>query len=121
MSSSLDLLFLTFKHQHTVLTLAHPTTMPSFRGIEMSIITTSDVRKLPEYPHPDGSSVRLMRVGTGLNDLRNGGRASPLPFAVSSFSDADPTRQKKVNPRTSVYIPSSPGKHPYPLITSIIG
>ncbi|KAI1447231.1 hypothetical protein F5Y02DRAFT_424901 [Annulohypoxylon stygium] len=83
--------------------------MPSFRGIEMSIITTSDVRKLPEYPHPDGSSVRLMRVGTGLNDLRNGGRASPLPFAVSSFSDADPTRQKKVNPRTSVYIPSSPG------------
>ncbi|KAI1097055.1 hypothetical protein F5B19DRAFT_17862 [Rostrohypoxylon terebratum] len=83
--------------------------MPSFRGIEISIITTSDVRKLPEYPHPDGSSVRLMRVGAGLNDLRNRGRASPHPFAVSSFSDADPTRQKKVNPRTSVYIPSSPG------------
>ncbi|KAI1205985.1 uncharacterized protein F4807DRAFT_249457 [Annulohypoxylon truncatum] len=84
--------------------------MPSFRGIEISIITTSDVRKLPEYPHPDGSSVRLMRVGTGLNDLRNGGRTSPHPFAVSSFSDADPTRQKKVNPRISVYIPSSPGE-----------
>ncbi|KAI1462495.1 hypothetical protein F4805DRAFT_136793 [Annulohypoxylon moriforme] len=83
--------------------------MPSFRGIEISIITCSDVRKLPEYPHPDGSSVRLMRIGTGLNDLRNGGRASPHPFAVSSFSDSDPTRQKKVNPRISVYIPSSPG------------
>ncbi|KAI2463991.1 hypothetical protein F4781DRAFT_425902 [Annulohypoxylon bovei var. microspora] len=83
--------------------------MPSFRGIEISIIACSEVRRLPEYPHPDGSSVRLMRVGTGLNDLRNGGRISPHPFAVSSFSDADPTRQKKVNPRISVYIPSSPG------------
>ncbi|KAI0881176.1 uncharacterized protein GGS22DRAFT_173545 [Annulohypoxylon maeteangense] len=83
--------------------------MPFFRGIEISIITSSDVRKLPEYPHPDGSSVRLMRVGTGLNDLRNGGRASPHSLTVSRFSDADPTRQKKVNPRISVYIPSSPG------------
>ncbi|KAI1098537.1 hypothetical protein F4804DRAFT_121024 [Jackrogersella minutella] len=83
--------------------------MPSFRGIEISIIASSGVRKLPEYPHPDGSSVRLTRVGVGLKDLRNGGRISPHPFAVSSFSDADPTRQKKVNPRISVYIPSSPG------------
>ncbi|KAI0377411.1 hypothetical protein F5Y04DRAFT_177208 [Hypomontagnella monticulosa] len=83
--------------------------MPSFRGIEVSIVASSDVRNLPEYPHPDGSSVRLMRVGAGLNDFRNGGQISPRLPASFSYSDVDPTRKKKVNPRISVYIPSSPG------------
>ncbi|KAH9999260.1 hypothetical protein F4779DRAFT_631321 [Xylariaceae sp. FL0662B] len=71
--------------------------MPSFRGVELSIVAGSEAKKLPEYPHPDGSSVRLMRVGPGLDDLRNRGCTSP------SCSDGDPTRQKKVNPRVSVY------------------
>ncbi|KAI1079257.1 hypothetical protein F5B20DRAFT_544209 [Whalleya microplaca] len=78
--------------------------MPSFRGVELSIVAGSEAKKLPEYPHPDGSSVRLMRVGPGLDDLRNRGRTSP------PSSDADPTRQKKVNPRVSVYVPSGSGE-----------
>ncbi|KAI1469991.1 uncharacterized protein F4812DRAFT_469998 [Daldinia caldariorum] len=82
--------------------------MPSFRGIELSIVASSDIRGLPEYPHPDGSSVRLARVGPGCHDLRdkvrNGSRHSPssnYPIAQSIL--------KKSNPRISVYIPSSPG------------
>ncbi|KAI1482929.1 hypothetical protein F4774DRAFT_254026 [Daldinia eschscholtzii] len=82
--------------------------MPSFRGIELSIVASSDIRGLPEYPHPDGSSVRLTRVGPGCHDLRdkvrNGSRLSPS----SSYSNGQSTL-KKSNPRISVYIPSSPG------------
>ncbi|KAI1771791.1 hypothetical protein F4818DRAFT_454314 [Hypoxylon cercidicola] len=81
--------------------------MPYFRGVEIFVVTSPEVKKLPEYPHPDGSSVRLMRVGPGLSDLRTRSQASQQ--SVSSCSDTDPTRQKKLNPRISVYIPSSPG------------
>ncbi|KAI1371490.1 hypothetical protein F4677DRAFT_435348 [Hypoxylon crocopeplum] len=83
--------------------------MPSFRSIEISIVASSGV-KLPEYPHPDASSVRLARIGAGPADPRSRGRNSPHPFSSSTCSEADPARQKKVNPRISVYIPSSPGE-----------
>ncbi|XXH00398.1 clathrin associated protein complex large subunit [Hypoxylon texense] len=82
--------------------------MPSFRGIEIFVVTGSEARKLPEYPHPDGPSVRLMRVGAGVGDLRTRSQASHQS-SPSSCSSTDPTRQKKVNPRISVYIPSCPG------------
>lgn len=72
-------------------------------------MASSDVRNLPEYPHPDGSSVRLMRVGPGLSNLWSGSQTGPRLPASFSYSDVDPTQKKKVNPRISVYIPSSPG------------
>ncbi|KAI1497137.1 hypothetical protein F5X99DRAFT_31939 [Biscogniauxia marginata] len=83
--------------------------MPYFRGIEVSIIASYEAQKLPEYPHPDGSSVRLMRTGAALEDLRNRDHSS-LSSASPGSTDADPTRQKKINPRVSVYIPSLPGE-----------
>ncbi|KAI8964882.1 hypothetical protein F5Y11DRAFT_58423 [Daldinia sp. FL1419] len=84
--------------------------MPSFRGVEISIVASSDIHRLPEYPHPDGSSVRLTRVGHGCHDLRdkvrNGWRLSSSPS--STYPTVVPIL-KKCNPRISVYIPSSPG------------
>ncbi|KAI1133896.1 hypothetical protein F5Y05DRAFT_423079 [Hypoxylon sp. FL0543] len=83
--------------------------MPFFRGIEISVVPSSGLKKLPEYPHPDGSSVRLATVETDLNDQRNGGQISPRPFAPFSHSNTSLTLQKKTNPRISVYVPSIPG------------
>ncbi|KAK7954460.1 hypothetical protein PG996_015272 [Apiospora saccharicola] len=58
--------------------------MPIFRGIDVSVVASAEAKKLPEYPHPDSASVIL--------------------------TDGDPTCQKKVKPRISVYIPSMPGE-----------
>lgn len=75
--------------------------MPIFRGIDVSVVASRDARSLPEYPHPDGSSVRLMSPEA----------TSPNRSAdCSILSDGDPARQKKTNPRISVYVPSMPGK-----------
>ncbi|KAJ8129086.1 hypothetical protein O1611_g4548 [Lasiodiplodia mahajangana] len=68
--------------------------MPHFRGIEVSIHASLEAKQVIEYPHPDGSSVCLMKA-----------QAHP---AIAE--DVDPTRLKKVNPRISVYIPSLPGE-----------
>ncbi|KAK8035310.1 hypothetical protein PG993_010305 [Apiospora rasikravindrae] len=59
--------------------------MPIFRGIDVSIVASAEAKKLPEYPHPDSASVILT-------------------------DGDDPTRQKKVQPRISVYVPSMPGE-----------
>ncbi|KAK8058379.1 hypothetical protein PG994_008827 [Apiospora phragmitis] len=59
--------------------------MPIFRGIDVSIIASAEAKKLPEYPHPDSASVLLT-------------------------DGDDPTRQRKVKPRISVYIPSMAGE-----------
>ncbi|KAI0472184.1 hypothetical protein GGR56DRAFT_682681 [Xylariaceae sp. FL0804] len=84
--------------------------MPYFRGIEISIATNHETRQLPEYPHPDGSSVRLVRPGAALHDLRDGRALGPGTPALSQTHETDPTRQKKLNPRVSVYVPSLPGE-----------
>ena len=75
-----------------------PAKMPTFRGIEVCIVTESESRRLPEFPHPDGSSVRLLAPG----------EVPPSPCS-SIFSETDPTRRQKVNPMISVYVPSLPG------------
>ncbi|KAK8111798.1 uncharacterized protein PG998_008255 [Apiospora kogelbergensis] len=59
--------------------------MPIFRGIDVSIVASAEAKKLTEYPHPDSASMILT-------------------------DGEDPTRQKKVKPRISVYIPSMPGE-----------
>ncbi|KAI0124344.1 hypothetical protein BJ170DRAFT_674239 [Xylariales sp. AK1849] len=80
--------------------------MPIFRGIEVSVVASTEAKKLTEYPHPDGSSVRLVSA----DDVHNGDDLSPRPSDTSVLSVGDPTHQKKVNPRISVYIPSMPGE-----------
>ncbi|KAI0491256.1 hypothetical protein F4859DRAFT_40755 [Xylaria cf. heliscus] len=86
--------------------------MPYFRGIEISIHASLEARQVTEYPHPDGSSVRLLRA-TALPvtcDATTGAGRATQPNAPSTAEDIDPTRLKKVNPRISVYIPSLPGE-----------
>ncbi|KAI3543950.1 hypothetical protein CSPX01_05965 [Colletotrichum filicis] len=69
--------------------------MPSFRGIDVSIVPGPNMEGLPELPHPESSSVRL----------RGHHAASPMSTTTSSFTST----LEKCRPTTSVYIPSSPG------------
>ncbi|KAK9782306.1 hypothetical protein AB5N19_04566 [Seiridium cardinale] len=80
--------------------------MPIFRGLDISIVASTEAKSLPEYPHPDGSSVRL--VSPDAAPFEN--PSSPRQSEFSILSDGDPTRQRKVHPRVSVYIPSMPGE-----------
>lgn len=80
--------------------------MPYFRGIEISIHASLEAKQVVEYPHPDGSSVRLLRAAA--IPATGTGRISQ-PITPSTVEDVDPTRLRKVNPRVSVYIPSLPG------------
>ncbi|KAI0115455.1 hypothetical protein GGR51DRAFT_406845 [Nemania sp. FL0031] len=86
--------------------------MPYFRGIEVSIHASLEAKQVAEYPHPDGSSVCLMRAQAlpPIGSIPTGtGKASGSDIP-STTEDVDPTRLKKVNPRISVYIPSLPGE-----------
>ncbi|KAI3318216.1 hypothetical protein HD806DRAFT_526533 [Xylariaceae sp. AK1471] len=76
--------------------------MPCFRGIEISIHASLEAKQVIEYPHPDASSVRLVRATTLDQESQPGTPSAP--------EDVDPVRLKKVNPRISVYIPSLPGE-----------
>ncbi|KAK4242248.1 hypothetical protein C8A03DRAFT_29509 [Achaetomium macrosporum] len=63
--------------------------MPHLRGIEVSLTTKPDNERVPEYPHPEGMSARLL--------------GNPVD---------SPTRQaihRKTDATVSVYIPSIPG------------
>lgn len=80
--------------------------MPIFRGVDISVVASAEAKSLPEYPHPDGSSVRLVLPDAARLGAPQGPRSSDASF----LSDSDPTRQKKVQPVISVYIPSMPGK-----------
>ena len=85
--------------------------MPFFRGIEISVHASLEAKQITEYPHPDGSSVRLLRATEPAIICGNhpGGGRVLEPNASSPLGETDPTRLKKVNPRISVYIPSLPG------------
>ncbi|KAF2971254.1 hypothetical protein GQX73_g2325 [Xylaria multiplex] len=86
--------------------------MPYFRGIEISIHASLEAKQVAEYPHPDGSSVRLMRPTAPpvICSGYAGVDGASQPNALSTLEEVDPTRLKKVNPRISVYIPSLPGE-----------
>ncbi|KAK4157580.1 hypothetical protein C8A00DRAFT_29423 [Chaetomidium leptoderma] len=62
--------------------------MPHLRGIEVSLTTKPENEKIPEYPHPEGVSARLL--GT-LSSRPNGQSIPP-----------------KAGPTVAVYIPSIP-------------
>ncbi|KAL7806082.1 hypothetical protein V8C44DRAFT_368027 [Trichoderma aethiopicum] len=74
--------------------------MPCLRGIELSLIVQPDSVQLPEFPHPDASSVRIASVGDVVSNLQDPDAASP---------GSDSPRIQKTAPRASVYVPSTPG------------
>ncbi|KAI0407523.1 hypothetical protein F4802DRAFT_26790 [Xylaria palmicola] len=86
--------------------------MPYFRGIDISVHASLEAKQITEYPHPDGSSVRLLRAPTlpAACDASAGTGQASQPGTPSTARELDPTRLKKVNPRISVYIPSLPGE-----------
>ncbi|KAI1150876.1 hypothetical protein F4825DRAFT_463029 [Nemania diffusa] len=86
--------------------------MPYFRGIEISIHASLEAKQITEYPHPDGSSVCLMRTAAppAICNTHIGIGGESQPNTPSIAGDVDPTRLRKVNPRISVYIPSLPGE-----------
>jgi hypothetical protein len=73
--------------------------MPCLRGIELSIIVQPDSLPLPEFPHPDASSVRVVSLEETAQTEEN----------ESSPRGSDSARIQKLAPRASVYIPSTPG------------
>lgn len=82
-------------------------TMPCFRGIELSIVEASENSVFPEFPHPDGSSVRFV----GLQSSRY---SSAVFLSPRRHSKADghlsDDGQRHADPKVSVYIPSAPGR-----------
>ncbi|KAH0493690.1 hypothetical protein TgHK011_000346 [Trichoderma gracile] len=74
--------------------------MPCLRGIELSLVVQPDSVQLPEFPHPDASSVRIASVGDVVPSLQDLDAASP---------GSDSPRIQKTAPRASVYVPSTPG------------
>ena len=72
--------------------------MPLFRGIDVTILAQSELTRLPEFPHPDGSSVHPHAPDDSAGD--------EFPQTVCDVGSAHLT---KANPTVSVYIPSVPG------------
>jgi len=84
-----------------------PAAMPCFRGIDVSIAAVAEARmsfKLPEFPHPDGSSVRLYTS----SPRKLGSSAVPSPGRLPACSEDG--RARNPRPEISVYIPSMPGR-----------
>lgn len=73
--------------------------MPCLRGIELSVIVQPDSLPLPEFPHPDASSIRVVSLGERGQTEEN----------ESSPHGSDSARILKLASRASVYIPSTPG------------
>ncbi|CAK7228734.1 Oxidoreductase NAD-binding domain-containing protein 1 [Sporothrix curviconia] len=84
--------------------------MPCFRGVELSIVAASDHSVFPEFPHPDGSSVRL----GGLQSSRYSGAVflSPRRLKKTDGNLSDDA-QRHADPKISVYIPSAPDTNFY--------
>lgn len=74
--------------------------MPSLHGIEISILTQSEVGRLPEYPHPDGFKAHVNLCATPDTT------GDKFP---QTYPNESPSTLAKVNSDVSVYIPSVPG------------
>ncbi len=64
--------------------------MPCLRGIEVWLTTKPEAETIPEYPHPDGTSARLLEA--------------------ASSSSPGQGAQRKAGPTVAVYIPSIPSR-----------
>lgn len=80
--------------------------MPCFRGIELSVVEASDHSVLPEFPHPDGSSIRL--GGLQCSRFSDASFISLWEQKQTSGSLCN-DGQRCADPKISVYIPSAPG------------
>lgn len=80
--------------------------MPCFRGIDVSIATIQSQvsNRLPEFPHPDGSSVNLCSPG------KHGSAVFHSPRIANPSSSSSEHDAPRSNPKVSVYIPSVPGE-----------
>ncbi|KAL1841436.1 hypothetical protein VTJ49DRAFT_7051 [Mycothermus thermophilus] len=65
--------------------------MPTLRGIEVSLATRPENERIPEYPHPEGTSARTFSEPQ-VRPRGDGGRA-----------------QHRIDPTVAVYMPSVPG------------
>lgn len=81
--------------------------MPCFRGVDISIIAQPGSKKLPEFPHSDASSVRILPPAD---------RSSNPTGASSASPGADSPHIQKASPRVSVYVPSVPGRSLFELL-----
>ncbi|GAB1314232.1 hypothetical protein MFIFM68171_04442 [Madurella fahalii] len=76
--------------------------MPCLRGIEVSLTTKPDDEQIPEYPHPEGTSARIL-------DFPHHGQVTPVGSERQSSCTNGPAIYRKTGPIVSVYIPSIPG------------
>lgn len=81
-------------------------TMPCFRGIDLSVVATSDNSEFPEFPHPDGSSARF----GGPHGNRHSGSMFLSPRPPKQGARLSAETQRYADPKISVYIPSAAGK-----------
>lgn len=83
--------------------------MPSFRGIEISIVTQSGIGRLPEYPYPEES--RFQPLETPSTAACVDQQPSSVPEDGSAVASSS-TILWDSDPKVSVYIPSLPGSLP---------
>ncbi|KAK4679952.1 hypothetical protein QC764_208710 [Podospora pseudoanserina] len=75
--------------------------MPSLRGIEISISTSPDDERIPEYPHPEGSRCPARSFSQTVPD--------DIPKSLATTFHPTPAQYHKYGPSVSVYIPSVSG------------
>ncbi|KAK4110625.1 hypothetical protein N656DRAFT_799761 [Canariomyces notabilis] len=75
--------------------------MPCLRGIEVSLSTNPGDEQIPEYPHPEGTSARILGVS-------DDDQVALFGSSVRSCTES-PVARRKAGPIVSVYIPSIPG------------
>lgn len=81
--------------------------MPCFRGIGISIAVIQEDGSpvdLPEFPHPDGSSVRRSSSSPTRNNF-----SIPSPKRPGTPKEGQSTDHDGPKPTISVYVPSAPG------------
>lgn len=76
--------------------------MPCLRGIEVSLTTEPNDERIPEYPHPEGTSAQIL-------GFAHHGRVTSVGSKSQLGCTNGPAIQKKTGPIVSVYIPSIPG------------
>jgi hypothetical protein len=86
--------------------------MPVLRGVDVKLVTFPTKQIIREYLHPDGTSFRLFSKEKGTCDATDSSST-----ANSLVVTSDPaTTGRKVDPKSSVYIATQPGK----LLTTIL-
>ncbi|KXJ92791.1 hypothetical protein Micbo1qcDRAFT_173947 [Microdochium bolleyi] len=80
--------------------------MPRLRGVELSLVAGFGSRAVPEYPHPDASSVCVRPLANREHPLNSDGQTQLT--AVSPAPQDSSLSFKKSHARVSVYVSSTP-------------